>query len=380
MNEPLIRHVALDDTGESRAYDIHIGAGLLPRAGKIIHDVLGARRLFVLVDDGVKDYVDALRASLSDAGHKSVDIRILPQGEGTKSWDALVSSVEWMLDAHVDRSCAVVAFGGGVVGDHAGFAAAITLRGLPYVQMPTTLLAQVDSSVGGKTGINTRQGKNLVGSFYQPSVVIADTDVLRTLPERHMHAGYAEIVKYAFIRDEAFFEWLEENAPKIFAHDAQALSWAIEKSCAMKGDVVTQDEREAGVRALLNFGHTFAHVLETACDYDRRVLHGEAVAIGMALAFRASEKLGLCGDNQTGQAIAHMKKYGLPTDIADIDGFPDMDASALVALMQNDKKARDGKITFILSRGIGDAFVCTDADMNVIEDVIAASLEGKSGK
>jgi 3-dehydroquinate synthase len=262
------------------------------------------------------------------------------------------------------------------VGDHTGFAAAITLRGLDYIQVPTTLLAQVDSSVGGKTGINTSHGKNLVGAFYQPRLVLIDTETLTTLPERHMLAGYAEIVKYAFIRDTAFFEWLEANGADVIARAPDALTHAIATSCQAKADIVGTDEREAAARALLNFGHTFGHALEAACQYDRRLLHGEAVSVGMALAFATSAHMGLCPEADATKAIAHMARMDLPTRISDIQDFPALTAEQIIDLMGSDKKASGGRLTFILSRGIGQAFITQDVDMNIMHTIISRSLRG----
>jgi 3-dehydroquinate synthase len=356
-----------------RDYDIIIENDVINRAGALFKERFGIKRLFVVRDMQVDMYYRALEKSLKDAGH-SVSSIILPEGENAKTWDCLQKTVGALLEARADRHTMVVALGGGVVGDHAGFAAAMTLRGLDYVQIPTTLLAQVDSSVGGKTGINTPQGKNLIGAFHQPQLVLVDISSLNSLPDRHMRAGYAEIVKYGFIRDAAFFEWLETNGKAVLARDAAALSHAIATSCSAKSEVVTADEREAGQRALLNFGHTFAHSLEAACNYDRRLLHGEAVAIGMALAFETSARMGLCQDAEAAKAISHMKRLGLPVRIADIKDFPATTPDALIELMGHDKKAIGGRLTFILTSGIGRAFATQEASLKCVREALAASM------
>lgn len=346
--------------GGGRDYDIAIGAGVL--AG--INKVIAGRRVLTICDDGAKHHLpDAL----------SKPVLYLPPGEGSKSFAALEKTLDWILSQKPDRKTIIIAFGGGVTGDHAGFAAAITLRGLDYIQVPTTLLAQVDSSVGGKTGINAKQGKNLIGAFHQPKAVLADINVLASLPDRQMRAGYAEIVKYAFIGNAPFFAWLEDNGAKVLAREPAALTHAIATSCDAKAKIVVLDEKESGARALLNFGHTFAHALEAACGYDRTILHGEAVGIGMALAFDTSLRMGLCEDAHF--AIDHMKRLGLPVRIADIDGFPTVTPDKLIDLMAGDKKMANGKLTFILSRGIGAAFVTQDVDMNAVRAALASSLE-----
>ncbi len=350
--------------GAGRDYDIVIGRGMLAQADDLFTRHFPGRRILTLCDPHAQQHLPRFLAK---------HLLVLGEGEGVKSMEMLTRSLDWILSQTPDRRTVIVAFGGGVVGDHAGFAAAVTLRGLDYVQIPTTLLAQVDSSVGGKTGVNAAQGKNLIGAFHQPRLVIADTGTLDTLPDRQMQAGYAEIVKYAFLGDAAFFAWLEANGDKVLARDEAALAHAVAASCKAKADIVGQDERESGVRALLNFGHTFAHALEAACGYDRRLLHGEAVSIGMALAFDVSQRMGLTGDAPL--AIAHMQRLGLKTRISDIAGFPDHSPADLVDLMAADKKASGGRLTFILSRGIGQAFVTQDADMYAVASALASSME-----
>jgi len=356
-----------------RDYDIRIAPGILSRTGAVIERDFGERRLFVICDPGTVAHRDTLYESLNNAGHHA-SFHDLPEGEGAKTWDVLGKTLDWLLEQNPDRKSMVVAFGGGVTGDHAGFAAATTLRGLDFIQIPTTLLAQVDSSVGGKTGINSSQGKNMIGAFHQPRLVLIDPSVLSTLDARQMRAGYAEIVKHAFIRDAAFFDWLSTNGTAVLSRDENVLPEAIARSCQIKADVVGSDELESADRALLNFGHTFGHALESACNYDRRLLHGEAVSIGMCLAFETSVKSNLCPAADADKAIAHLKSLGMPTRISDIADFPKKSVHDLLALMAHDKKAEAGRLTFILSRGIGQAFISKDTDINIVRDVLTSSL------
>lgn len=356
-----------------RDYDIIIERDVLARTGAIVRERFGDRKLFVVRDARVDAHFAILSNSLKTAGYAFESI-VLPEGESAKSWECLQKTIGAMLEAKVDRNAMVLALGGGVVGDHAGFAAAMTLRGLDYIQIPTTLLAQVDSSVGGKTGINTAQGKNLIGAFHQPVLVLIDTATLSTLPDREMRAGYAEIVKYAFINDAEFFEWLEKNGRDVLIRIDGAVSHAVATSCSSKAAVVAADEREAGLRALLNFGHTFGHALESACEYDRRLLHGEAVAVGMSLAFDVSARMGLCQDDEAARAIGHMIRMGLPTKIADIANFPRVSPDMLIEAMSHDKKATGGRLTFILTSGIGRAFATKDVSMTCVRDALAASM------
>lgn len=364
--------VALDHAG----YDILIGRGLLKAPADWLAPLfpkgLARRKIALIADAGVMPlYGRDLARTLEALTGQGCILRILPQGEGAKSFAELEKTLDVMLSAGVDRGTLVVALGGGVTGDHAGFAAAIALRGLDFVQVPTTLLAMVDSSVGGKTGINAPQGKNLVGAFYQPRRVAIDLDVLETLPEREYLAGYAEIVKYAFIRDAGFFDWLEAHKDAVKHRDIDALAHIVAASCTHKADVVGQDEKETGIRALLNFGHTFAHALETENAYDASLLHGEAVAIGMAMAYDLSVAMGLCPAEDVARARAHMQAMGLRQDIKGISGLASANVPGLIAHMRKDKKVRDGKMRFILARGIGDAFVSDDVD----EATLAAVLQ-----
>ena len=357
-----------------REYDIHIGPGLLADAGILIAPLLSQPRVRVITDETVSAlHLETLRAGLQTAGI-SMEALALTPGEGTKNWENLSKCVEWLLDQKVERRDVVVAFGGGVIGDLVGFAAAILRRGVRFVQIPTSLLAQVDSSVGGKTGINTRHGKNLVGAFHQPSLVIADVGVLGTLTSRDFLAGCGEVVKYGLLGDAAFFEWLEENGPAMAAGDVAARVYAVRRSVEMKAEIVVRDETEQGDRALLNLGHTFCHALEAATGYSDRLLHGEGVAIGCALALEVSSKMGLCSQEDPSRLRAFLKNMEMKTDLSDIDGvLPD--AEALVDLMGQDKKVLDGQLRFILTRGIGSAFVTSDVSRELIVDVLDEALK-----
>lgn len=341
-----------------RAYDILIGGGTLKQAGDLL-TALRARRCAVVTDESVaRLHLPTLRDSLEAAGLASGEI-IVPAGEATKSFAHLTALCEGLLDQNLDRGDLVIALGGGVIGDLAGFAASIVKRGVRLVQVPTTLLAQVDSSVGGKTGINTRHGKNLIGTFHQPSLVIIDTDVLDTLDPRQLRSGYAEVVKYGLLENAAFFDWLAANGPLLLKGDRAARIQAIEESCKAKAAIVVEDERETGRRALLNLGHTFGHALEAWAGYSAALLHGEAVAIGCVLAFEISEELGFCARGAAHTVAAHFRAAGLPVRIGDIaqrTGGALPQAAELIELMAQDKKAKAGRLTFVLVRSIGDAF------------------------
>lgn len=360
----------------TRAYDVIIGEGILDQAGSLIAPLLHRPRVVIVSDSRVADHhlVD-LVAALSASGITAVSLE-LPPGEATKSWSHLETVCAWLLDQKVERRDVVIALGGGVVGDLVGFAAAILRRGVRFVQIPTSLLAQVDSSVGGKTGINTPHGKNLIGAFHQPALVLADIGVLDTLTPRDFLAGYGEVVKYGLLGDAAFFAWLEEHGADIAAGDVQARAYAVRRSVEMKAEIVVRDETEQGDRALLNLGHTFCHALEAATGYSERLLHGEGVSIGCALAFELSSRMGLCAQEDPSRVRAHLKSMGMKTDLADIDGdLPDADA--LVTLMGQDKKVIDGKLRFILARGIGDSFVTTEVDPDVLRALLAEALAAR---
>jgi 3-dehydroquinate synthase len=340
-----------------RSYDIAIGRGLLAQSGTIIAPVVRHKRVVVVSDEHVASlHLDCFRAGLSAAGLTAETI-VLPPGEDTKNFTHFARLCEDVLSLGIERGTPVIALGGGVVGDLAGFAAATLLRGLDFVQVPTTLLAQVDSAVGGKTAIDTRHGKNLVGAFHQPALVLVDVDVLETLPRRELVAGYAEVVKYGLIGDRAFYDWLEANAGALLAGDAVLRQEAVLRSCAAKAAIVTADERESGKRALLNFGHTFGHALETLTGFGKGPLHGEAVALGMQLAFDLSARLGFCPPAAADRVRRHLSALGLPTGLATI---PSVTPDALIAAMQKDKKVSGGRLTLVLARDIGEPFLCQD--------------------
>lgn len=364
--------VALAD----RAYDIEIGPSLIAGAGKTLAERFPGRRFAVLTDETVATlHLPALLDSLAGAGLSATPI-VLPPGEGSKSFAVFERAVDAVLEARLERGDLLIALGGGVIGDLTGFVAGVVRRGMGFVQIPTTLLAQVDSSVGGKTGINTRHGKNLVGVFHQPSLVLADIGALATLSRRDFAAGYAEVVKYGLIDDPGFFDWLETNAPVLFAGDADARAHAVAVSCRAKAEVVRIDEKETGPRALLNLGHTFGHALEAACGYDgKRLVHGEAVAVGMVLAHEFSTRLNLASPDDADRVRAHLQRVSLPTRLGDIPG--DLgDADSLMAAILQDKKVKRGKLTFILTRGIGQAFIADDVAPDMVRGFLAEKLAG----
>jgi len=369
--DPTIVNVALGD----RAYDIVIGRGQLAGLGARAAALKPGAKAAVVSDATVaRLHIGAAEAALK-AGGLSTGHIVIPAGEGSKSFACFESVCESLIDMRVERGDLVVALGGGVVGDLAGFAAAVVRRGLDYVQVPTTLLAQVDSSVGGKTAINSRHGKNLVGAFYQPILVVADTAVLDTLPPRQFRAGYAEVVKYGLLGDAGFFAWLEANVKDVFAGGA-AREHAIATSCRMKAAIVARDERETGDRALLNLGHTFGHALEAAAGFSDRLLHGEAVALGMALAAEFSARLGVLAPDKVARAIRHLAGAGLPVSLGEVaGGVPDGDR--LMDLMAQDKKVKRGKLTFILLRDIGDAYIASDIDPAPLRAFLVEKLNAR---
>jgi 3-dehydroquinate synthase len=341
-------NVALGD----RSYPIHIGSGLLQRA-ELVRAHLAQPRVAIVTNDVVGPlYLDALGGALEGAGVQALRVT-LPDGEARKNWESLNRILDALLENRCERSTTVIALGGGVIGDLAGFAAAVFLRGVPFIQVPTTLLAQVDSSVGGKTGINHPLGKNMIGAFYQPKLVLADTDTLATLPARELAAGLAEVVKYGLILDRAFFDWLEANMERLTARDEQALTYAIRRSCELKAEVVAGDERESGARALLNLGHTFGHAIEAGLSYGTW-LHGEAVASGTVMAARLSHAMGMLDDADVARISALLQRAGLPVDA------PALGADTYLDLMGMDKKVEGGKLRLILLRAIGQAYVSSD--------------------
>ena len=369
--EPILVPVALG----ARAYDIVIGRGVLTSLGARIKALRPGAKVAIVTDATVaKHYLAVAEHALKSAGSESSTITVL-EGEGSKSYATFETVCEAIIAARIERGDLVVALGGGVIGDLAGFAAASARRGLDYVQVPTTLLAQVDSSVGGKTGINSRHGKNLVGAFHQPVLVLADSAVLETLPKREFRAGYAEVAKYALLGDAAFFSWLEANWQDVFA-GGPAREHAIAVCCRAKAGIVARDERETGERALLNLGHTFGHALEAGAGFAGRLLHGEAVALGMALAFEFSARRGLIATADATRACAHLAAVGLPTHLKDVPGrVPDIDA--LMDLIAQDKKVKRGKLTFILVHGIGRAFVENDVRATDVRAFLAGKLSEK---
>ena len=371
MSERDVVQVALGD----RAYEVRIGSGLLASAGTEVLPLLRRRRVAIVTDATVAaQHLRALEAAFAAEGISTASLT-LPAGEGTKSWPHFETCVEWLLEQKVERRDVVVAFGGGVIGDLVGFAAAVLRRGVRFVQIPTTLLAQVDSSVGGKTGLNTAQGKNLVGAFHQPSLVLADIDVLETLPARDFLSGYGEVVKYGLLGDADFFDWLEAHGPDL-ARDPVKRQKAVLRSVQMKAEIVARDETEEGDRALLNLGHTFCHALEKATGYGDRLLHGEGVAIGCALAFELSARMGLCSQEDPSRVRAHLKAMGMKVDLANIPGdLPG--GEGLLALMGQDKKVIDGRLRFILARGIGQAFVAEDVPGDLVLRLLQDALDAK---
>jgi 3-dehydroquinate synthase len=375
QSDPVNVDVALGD----RAYDIVIGRGVLSSLGERVAALRPGVRTAVVTDRTVAKYwLEPTEASLAAAGIPTSRI-VVEEGEISKTYAGLEKVSEALIAAKIERNDLVIALGGGVVGDLAGFAAAILRRGVDFVQVPTSLLAQVDSSVGGKTGINSPQGKNLLGAFHQPVLVIADTAVLDTLSPRQFRAGYAEVAKYGVLGDEAFFTWLEENHSDIFK-GGSAREHAIATSCRAKAGVVSRDERETGERALLNLGHTFGHALEAATGFSDRLFHGEGVSIGMTLAAQFSAKLGMIGEADAARVERHLIEAGLPTRLQDIAGFAQeglADADALMALMAQDKKVKRGKLTFILLEAVGRAVIARDVEPAPVRDFLQEKLKDK---
>jgi 3-dehydroquinate synthase len=381
MTAPLKQDTTVVDValGE-RAYEIVIGRDVLASLGARVAALRPGVRTAIVTDKTVATHwLEKTEASLAAAGVPSSRV-VVDEGEGSKSYVGLEKVSEALIAAKIERNDLVIALGGGVVGDLAGFTAAILRRGVDFVQVPTSLLAQVDSSVGGKTGINSPQGKNLLGAFHQPVLVIADTAVLDTLSPRQFRAGYAEVAKYGVLGDEAFFSWLESNHGEVFKGGA-AREHAIATSCRAKAAIVARDERETGDRALLNLGHTFGHALEAATGFSDRLFHGEGVAIGMVLAAEFSASLGMIGESDAARVKLHLAEVGLPTHLQDIAGFTQeglADADALMALMAQDKKVRRGRLTFILLEAVGRAVIAKDVDPSRVRDFLQAKLKSKA--
>lgn len=356
-----------------RSYDIKIGPGLLANADRHLEPFITDRHVIIIADTNTKPlYQQSLNDKIAPLCRK-IDLLNVPAGEGSKSLHHFSELMEDILGLGVDRSCVLIALGGGVIGDLVGYAAASLLRGVDFIQIPTSLLAQVDSSVGGKTGINASHGKNLIGAFYQPKIVLADSAVLASLPAREMRAGYAEIVKYGLLGDAGFFEWLEANGSAVIAGDEAAIGHAVMTSCLAKAAIVSADETEAGKRALLNLGHTFAHAFEAEAGYDGRLLHGEAVAVGLGLAFEFSAYLSHGTSQDAGRVKSHLAKMGLPHCVDDLPAGK-ADASTLLHHMMKDKKTSNGVLTFILVTQIGDAFIARNIDASDV----TAFLESRS--
>jgi 3-dehydroquinate synthase len=355
-----------------RSYDIQIGPGVLQESGARIGKLLkhGSAPLPVVTDENVaKLHYEKLADSLKASGFAPTPI-VLPPGEQTKSFSYLENLLDRLLALEIERGGMIIAFGGGVIGDLTGFAAGILKRGVAFAQIPTTLLAQVDSSVGGKTAIDTRHGKNLVGVFHQPRIVIADISLLQTLPKRELLSGYAEVAKYGLLGDAEFFRWLEENAEKALSGDDAAITRAVVHSCKMKADIVARDERESGERALLNLGHTFAHALEAALGYGDSMTHGEAVALGCVLAFELSARLGHCSKEDAARVERHFSELGFKTRISQI-GAKRPTAEELLAHIRNDKKSREGQMTFVLAKAIGQTFVTSNVEEDVVKTLLS---------
>mgnify|MGYP002865777449 CR=1 FL=1 len=359
-----------------REYPIIIGENVLTDSGKYISSIISRPRVAIITDKTVaKLHLPELQSSLTKAGI-ATDILKLPSGENTKSWPFVSQAVEWLLENGLERNDVVLAFGGGVVGDLVGFVAAIFRRGIKYVQIPTTLLSQVDSSIGGKTGINTLHGKNLVGSFHHPSLVLSDISLLDTLEKRDFLAGYGEVVKYGIIEGAPFFDWLEKNGNGLLLGDKSIRAEAVRFSCQMKADIVTRDETEQGERAHLNFGHTFGHALEAAMGFGNSLLHGEGVSIGCRLALELSMSLGVCSEKTVSRLKRHQKKMGMKSSLADINAkVPD--SSEILSLMYQDKKVLNGRLRFVLAKDFGSVFLTDNiSDKDIIEFLDAALSRG----
>lgn len=359
----------------SRSYPIIMGDGVLKQAGALLQPLLKGKRVIIISDSNVAPlYLATAEVSLQQAGFTTQHI-ILPYGEATKSFFHFEALLNDILEMHPDRKTALIALGGGVIGDITGFAASVLLRGMPFVQMPTTLLAQVDSSVGGKTAINSPHGKNLIGAFYQPKAVLADIATLRSLPEREFLAGYAEVLKYALIQDQEFFNWLEQNGQNMLEGNAKATLHAVHHSCIMKARIVQEDEHEGGVRALLNLGHTFGHALEKETGYGDTMLHGEAVGLGMLMALDLSYMRKICPKEDFNRTLRHMQQMGLPVALEQC--MPKWNISELLAHCYHDKKVEDGVLTFILLKGIGKAFICKDVTPSEVKSSFSALLHAQ---
>ena len=358
---------------KNRSYEIFIGSDLTKRAGELILPLLKRKRVTIVTDNFVgSSYMRELESSLRECG-VLVDCLILEPGEASKSWKTLEQVVEWLIEKKIERDDFIIAFGGGVIGDIVGFASSIVRRGVSMIQFPTTLLAQVDSAVGGKTGINSRYGKNLIGTFHQPKLVVSDISVLGSLSERNWLSGYSEVVKYGLIGDRDFFMWLEKNSSNILNGDSEKIKYAVKRSCEIKASVVARDEREKSSRALLNLGHTFGHALEAFTGYSDKLIHGEAVCLGCVLAFRLSNRMALCTDEDVCRVENHYKKNGMKIEISDFD-MKTINAKKILQLMSQDKKTKDGLLNLILVKGIGKAFVAKNFDIDILESFLVDQI------
>ncbi|WP_419905936.1 3-dehydroquinate synthase [Kiloniella sp.] len=376
MNKETFERLTVDL--DDRSYDILVGENLVANAGKLIQPFLRQKRAFIITDENVaRHHLNTLEDALSSEGVTSKSIT-LESGEQTKSFNQLEKVIDFLLENKIDRKATIIAFGGGVIGDLAGFAAAVVMRGVDFIQIPTTLLSQVDSSVGGKTGINTSRGKNLVGSFHQPRIVLADIGMLKTLPHRELLAGYAEVVKYGLINDLAFFTWLEENGEHVIKGDLSAQTKAVITSCQAKADIVALDEKESGARGLLNLGHTFGHALEAEARYNGSLLHGEAISIGMVMAHDISVELGLSAPEDAKIVRSHFEKIGLPVETSFVSsnalGGKRLEVSRLMDHMSRDKKVSDGRLTFVMTKGIGQAYLDNAVDMTTVTEFLERAV------
>ncbi|MFD2206912.1 3-dehydroquinate synthase [Kiloniella antarctica] len=376
MSKEIFKRLTVD-LGD-RSYDILVGENLVTNAGKLVQPFLKQQRTFIITDENVaKHHLATLEDALSFEGITSKSL-ILPYGEQTKSFGQLEKVIDFLLENKIDRKSTLIAFGGGVIGDLAGFAAATVMRGIDFIQIPTTLLSQVDSSVGGKTGINTSRGKNLVGSFHQPQIVLADIGLLQTLPHRELLAGYAEVVKYGLINNPNFFAWLEDNGAQVVGGSHQIQTQAVLTSCKAKADIVALDERESGARGLLNLGHTFGHALEAEARYNGSLLHGEAISIGMVMAHDLSAELGLCHVKDAQIVRAHFQKIGLPIETSFVSsnalGGKKLEVSRLMDHMSRDKKVSDGRLTFVMTKGIGQAYLDNAVDITTVSEFLERTV------
>ena len=371
---PEIINVSINKEIKQLSYPIFVGNNLLQQSCELLKNYISNKKIIIIYDNyfanknlSNKFFEELIQSIRTET--ISVNLIGIPGGDKTKSMSQLTNIIEKALSFEIDRDTIIIAFGGGVIGDIAGFAASILLRGINFIQIPTTLLSQVDSSVGGKTGVNGTLGKNLIGSFHQPLAVIADTIILKSLPNRELNAGFSEVIKYGLIKDKDFFEWLEENYTKILDYDDLKLKKIIIKSCSIKSDIVQDDEKEYGERALLNLGHTFAHAIESFGSYDGKIIHGEAVAIGICMAFRFSFKLGLCIQSDLERVINIFQKSKLPTTLKEIPNLS-ISHSGMMEKFKYDKKTRQGKLTFILNNKIGNSFIKQDIDLNTLKNFI----------